>query len=151
MNIFNKKNLQWGVFAVAVLFLIFLYQSHYVRNTVYAFMNKQLLIPRAETYTELYFTDPAALPKVIKKGDNVSFAFTIHNFEEGTTTYPYKVFLVESGATTTHALAKGVLTLARTERGTIAVQMSFAKTPGVSLVVVQLLGIEREISFHVNK
>lgn len=151
MNIFNKKNLRWGVLLVVVLILIFLYQSQYVRSTVYSFMDKQLLIPRAETYTELYFTDPSTLPKKIKKGDNVSFAFTIHNVEVGTTTYPYKVFLVEDGATTTHALANGELTLARTERGTVAVQMLFAKTPGTSTVFVQLLGIEREIGFHVNK
>jgi hypothetical protein len=34
------------------------------------------------------------LPQEIKAGDTVPFAFTIHNLEGVTTTYPYSVYVV---------------------------------------------------------
>ena len=151
MNIFNKKNIGWGTFAVAVFFLIFLYRSYNNEGWFYAFLEREQFIPRQEAFTELYFTDAALLPKAIVKGDKVAFTFTIHNLEGHSMSYPYDVFVVPSATSSSVTLTSGTSTLASGERTNITVQLSFAKSLGRSDVVVRLPESGKEIRFHVNK
>ena len=151
MNIFNKKNIGWVIVALAVLFLISLYQSYNREGWFYAFLEREQFIPHQEAFTELYFTEPELLPATIAKGDKVAFSFTIHNLEGHAMAYPYDVFIVPSATTSSVTLTSGTSTLASGERTNITVQLSFAKSLGRSDVVVRLPESGKEIRFHVNK
>lgn len=48
---------------------------------------------KPETFTEVYFEDHTNLPKTIKKHEEYSFVFTIHNLEYKDMKYSYIVFL----------------------------------------------------------
>lgn len=151
MNEFIKKNISWTVFVVALFFLIFLHQSYTSEGWFYSFLEREQFIPHQEAFTELYFTDSAALPATIVKGDKVAFSFTIHNLEGHAMAYPYDVFVVPSTTTSTVMLASGTSTLANGERTNITVQLSFAKSLNRSEVVVRLPESDKKIRFHVNK
>lgn len=87
----TRKSLIWGaVFALAAvgLFTLVRYQA-----SIYATFVAWELVPKPETFTELYFENPSALPHEIAVDEPFSFAFTIHNLEGATTTYPYQVYL----------------------------------------------------------
>jgi hypothetical protein len=151
MTLFNKKNTGRFILAIIVIFLIFLYRSYETRGWFYVFLDNQMIIPRQEAYTELYFMKPSSLPVTIVKGDKVSFSFTIHNLEGRSFVYPYEVFILPSSTTTTTMLTKGTSTLANGERTDITIQLAFARSPGRSQIVVRLPESGKEIRFHVNK
>jgi hypothetical protein len=151
MKSFFKKKFGWVVFAVAVLFLIFLYRSYQVNRVVYALIDKEGFIPRPETYTELYFTDGATnLPKKISKGDNISLSFMVHNAENRPMSYPYEVLLTSQGATSTLLLSGGTVDIAEGERKSMTVHLKFLATPPYSVISVRLTQSGKEIRFHVN-
>lgn len=54
---------------------------------------------KPESFTELYFDEYKKLPKTIKKGQNYSFSYTIHNLENKDMQYPYEIKVEADGKT----------------------------------------------------
>lgn len=134
--------------ATTAFFLIFLFQSYEQKGWFYHWLDEQLIIPRRETYTELYFPDASLLPRSIKQGDEVVLQFTVHNLEGRTMDYPYQVFIRESGTTT--QLIDGTTAMGDGESKTISAKLSFARSVGDAIILVRLPKSEKEIRFHIN-
>ena len=104
---------------VCVLFVAYKY-----RAAVYAEMNTLKLVPEPERFTELYFTNPAAIPTSTIAGQPMSFAFTIQNLQGVTTTYPYTAYF-KNPAGQTIPLARGIVSLADNASTSIPVLYTF--------------------------
>ena len=107
---------------VALLCVIFV--AYKYRTSIYGEMNALKLVPESERFTELYFTNPAAIPTSTLVGQTMSFAFTIQNLEGVTTTYPYTSYF-EDPTGGTISLAHGIVTLADNASTSIPVSYTF--------------------------
>src|SRR5579862_8331355 len=63
-------------------------------------LNKWKLLPQPETFTELYFNNSTNLPSYVKQNQQIKFAFTVHNLEYKTYTYPYEIYLEQNNEKT---------------------------------------------------
>src|ERR1700677_2498708 len=90
-NMYSKKGLIWGLVLLLVAAGIFAVSTY--RTQIYAEMYALKLVPENTPFTELYFENPSSLPQQIIANQPLSFAFTIHNVEGVTTTYPYSAYL----------------------------------------------------------
>ena len=73
---------------LSVIVSVFMFKSE-----LKSVMAANHLLPEPENLTELYFEDHDNLPKIIKRRENYTFTFTIHNLENRTAVYPYVVYL----------------------------------------------------------
>lgn len=82
-------------------------------------------MPRPERLSELYFANYRALPIAAYAGATQRLSFTVHNLEQNTTTYHYKVLALSADSSKQQTLAEGSFTLAQdgfqTTRQTIIV------------------------------
>ncbi len=112
-------------------------------------LNTLKLLPKAETFTELYFNNQTALPNRVVPGTAIAFSFTIHNLEGVTTTYPYTVYFVQTNGDQ-FVFANGNVTLSDTTSTSIAISQYFP-SPGVTgTVVVNLTGRSQKIDFLIS-
>lgn len=149
-TLLNKHNRGWIIFVLALLFLLSLGRSYHEQGWFYTVLDRALLVPRKETYTELYFYDASSLPLRVTKRNRPSFSFVVRNHEGRVMSYPYRVFLSSSAGTNTSVFATGTIMLEPDEQKVTTVQLSFPKTPPASLITVQLAESEKEIYFHIN-
>ena len=97
------------------------------------------------TFTELYFTDAAVLPKHLSSAGPNVFGFTIANHEETTVVYSYLV-TVESVLGTV-PIARGQVGIAAGGRAEVPEQYT-PPQPGIAYqITVQLLGRPEAIHF----
>jgi hypothetical protein len=61
------------------------------------------LLPKADSYTELFLPHASTLPVKAVGGQDFTFQFTVHNVEHRTMTYPWQLETVVDGFTTTVA------------------------------------------------
>jgi hypothetical protein len=76
--------------AVLIVFIFF------GRTLIYDELARWQIIPRPETYSELYLHNSLELPKQVHTGQNVSFSFSIANREGARTAYTYRVYAQNS-------------------------------------------------------
>jgi hypothetical protein len=96
-------------------------------------------------FTELYFTDAAALPKHLSSAGPNAFRFTIANREGKTVTYSYLVTAESTLGRTT--VAQGQVTLAAGGRAEVPEQYT-PPQPGIAYqITVQFLGRPETIHF----
>lgn len=69
------------------------------------------LLPRPVRLSELYFTNERQLPQVLKVGESQKVTFTLHNLEQQTTTYHYKIVAASAAKGNEQLLGEGTLTL----------------------------------------
>jgi hypothetical protein len=81
-------------------------------------------------FTELYFSNPTALPKAVKARQAATFSYHISNDEATNVTYMVKVTETENGVA--QALSQGPVTIAAGAGADIPVSFS-APAPGMSL------------------
>jgi hypothetical protein len=111
-------------------------------------MNRWDLLPKSETFTELYFDDAESLPTKTLKDLTVTFSFTIHNLEGQPMDYPYIVyFLKPNGDRIT--LASGTTELTQDEARSISVEHTFLASDRKGKVVVELVNLNQSIDFIV--
>jgi hypothetical protein len=116
------------------------------RETVNAELNNLKLIPMPERFTELYFENPSTLPKQIIAKKPISFAFTIHNLEGVTTTYPYTVFLQYPSANPS-TIVSNTVTIADNASTTITISYVFPESNRQVKVGVDLTSLNQSIDF----
>jgi uncharacterized membrane protein len=125
----NQKGPNITKLTVALLLLILcvIFVVYEYGGVIYAQMMAFKLIPTSEQFTELYFTDPSAIPTSLQADQAISFQFTIHNLEGATTTYPYEAYFQDNSGNIT-ILASNTVSLPNNESTTVAVSYSFPKS-----------------------
>jgi hypothetical protein len=146
----ERTKIGWAIIAYAALFLILLLVATDATKTMANTMREWRLLPSQETYTELYFSDPLALPKKIERGDSVSFSFVIGNREGKTMNYLYRVSLSPDDAPSL-VLTSSATKITDGSSKAVSVKLSFVSSPGPSTIVVSLPESGNEIRFHVNQ
>ena len=131
------------VAAVLILGAVFLYAG---RAVVYADLVGLNLVPAPEHFTELYFQNPASLPKQTIANQPISFSFVIHNLEGATTTYPYLIFF-QSPFGNPVIFATGTISLADGAWETISDSYTFPESNLQGTVVVELTSLGQQIDF----
>lgn len=116
------------------------------RDAAYTQLNNWDLIPRPETFTELYFDNASSLPRATVAGQPVSFAFTIHNVEGTTTVYTYIVYFQGDDGSRTIFTGDNV-SLASDASTTISVAHTFPTSNEQGEVVVDLPALNQQIDF----
>lgn len=101
---------------------------------------------KTEPITELYFTDPNALPKTVRVGQTFQVAFTIANHEGQQVTYSYRVSTDQSG--TMAPVKVDTVTIANGATANIAVTVPASTKAQDFQVLVDLLNRTEHISFH---
>jgi hypothetical protein len=140
----TRRNILWaGVILVLVCAVIFL---SYKKEAVQAELNNLKLIPIPERFTELYFDDASSLPRQTVRGQQISFAFTVHNVEGATTTYPYTVYF-QYALGYKVVFASSTMTLAPDESTTTIISHVFSQSNETGKVVVNLTSLDQSIDF----
>lgn len=131
------------------LLLWMLLSIYYQGGPIYQGLKALNLIPVPTHFTELYFQDPNSLPQYAGKGQLISFAFTIHNVQGATATYPYIAYFEPASGTRT-VLLNGQVTLANGASTTVTVSHSFTSAAGTGTVVADLPAFDQQIDFHLS-
>mgnify|MGYP003435165302 FL=1 len=131
-----------GLNVLMVFVLIADSRSSYVNGI----LGKLNLIPKQEKFTELYFDDYSKLPTKSIAGQEVSFSFTISNFEGEDVTYPYKVYF-EYPSGYKSVIKTGQITAYNNESKSILVNHKFGISNLYGKVVVHLENVDQTIHF----
>lgn len=101
-----------------------------------------------ETFTELYFENHTLLPKTIKKGEEYSFVFTIHNVEYQDVEYSYVVYLQRDSQKIT--LDEGEFNLKNNEYK--SVKENFGPLENLRVkIVVEIINKNQQIDFWMGE
>jgi hypothetical protein len=104
------------------------------------------IVRQRNPYTQLYFTDPKALPAHLKVNKNNVFEFTIENNEGREFSYTYTVTLADSRS---HAVAsKATTTISDGQRTTRQVAVQPKDLNSTYLITVTLQGANQSIHFY---
>lgn len=134
---------------IAVLLVFVLGAVFINRASLYDVLTQKKLVPLPETFTELYFANHNQLPHLLKNNEVAHFAFTIHNEENKTVTYPYTVDYVTEDKT--YLIETNYITLINNEYKTIEENFQVSSPPQRSKVVVTLRNKQQSISFWLSK
>ena len=136
MKIRKRAYLYIAIFATLCCIFLANY-SVFVRQ-----LDNWQLLPRPDSLSELYFTNERQLPSVLKVGSSQKIIFTVHNLEQQTTTYHYKVVAATTGNDAGHLLGEGRLTLDHDQFETTS-QTVTVPSLGIRLVMKVDLEYER--------
>ena len=104
-----------------------------------------------ESFTELYFTDHLALPKMVPEGSPLVFDFSVRNREGGSQTYAWQVVVGPeppgSGTADVLAVDQGEFRLADDEVGVVHIDRTTWYPAGPAVVGVVLVGRAETIHF----
>lgn len=124
-------------------------------TTLRGMADRLLLLPKEEHYTELYFEDPAHLPKTYTPGKKEKFAFTLHNLEGEDKDYTFQAFFVPYGIehASTSTLSTEILHVPLGGYMTKEIVYTLVWDQAVSKgsVVVRILNTDQEIHFNVTR
>ena len=116
------------------------------RDAIYNELDRLKLVPQPERFTELYFDNYAALPKKTLANQPILFAFTVHNLEGITTTYPYSVYFIDANGIRT-SIDKNSVTIPDNATTSVTVGYTFKTSNLTGQVVVNLLNLNQQIDF----
>lgn len=142
MNNSKSKRITWsyvGISLVALVALIFIF-----RQPLYNQLYSWDLIPKPETYTELYF-DGTPLETFIP-GQPYTLAFTLHNVEYQTTSYTYTVDQLDASGAIVATLAKDAVSLSQDANKTLSLPIVLTDSASTSTVRVTISFLEKDKS-----
>lgn len=99
-----------------------------------------------EALTELYFSDPTAVPTTYTPGKAIPVSFSLHNLERGTAVYRYRIYVEGQGRAEINQL---VLHDGETKR--VDTEVMIPGSPARTKVTVELIGESQRIYFWVDK
>jgi len=137
---------------LAVLFVIGVYRIY---TTVPAVRETVALATtvKPETFTELYFEKHLTLPANISYNQENKFAFTVHNLEYKTMTYPYEVYIKCSDVGCIgekQIIDEGKITLKHDEYEIIPESFTLTTPTGRIEVVTNLINKNQAIDFWIE-
>ncbi|HSW89039.1 MAG TPA: hypothetical protein VLG12_07795 [Candidatus Saccharimonadales bacterium] len=137
-------------FCVFIIILTFLQSSFRdVTKRIYPELYAWNIIPKHESFTELYFENHEKLPFEILPQQNYSFSFTIHNQEYKNMMYSYAAYLLTNNQKI--SLKKEKVFLHQNQKQTISVQFSTSSALPRSKVIVNLPEENQAIDFWINE
>ncbi len=134
---------------LGILFCLILGGFFLFKNKSYGFervLTNLNLVPKKETFTELYFEDFDTFPKASVADKSFNFTFTIHNLEGTEMTYPYRVyFLYPNGTEVT--IKQDTVRILNNARRSVNVTYTFQSSGLKGKVVVELSNLNQHIDF----
>lgn len=128
---------------VAALYLVHISLSAVGRSAPY----QNLLAPRSEPFTALYFENSSHLPAQIVPGEKIDFAFTIANSEGSDRDYSYVVYFENGTNQKRIAVDQGTVAVGSNEKRTLAESYTFKQDHEKEILVVELTDYKQEIRF----
>lgn len=126
--------------------------AYQYRVALTAELDSLRLLPREETFTELYVNDFATLaknlPTSIAPKKSILFSFSVHNLEGRHMSYPYAVYIVDQ-ATGTTTIDQNVLEMKDGVTKSLTEKYTFHATSTGATVYVHLLKPDQSIHFFV--
>ncbi len=147
----DKKTLRISIYlALVCLFIggIYLFSVH--NPKVDKVLNTLNVVPKPETYTELYFEDYESLPRASVSGQNLSFNFVIHNLEGEEVTYRYKVYFAYSAGDEV-TFKEGKVTVPKGSYESVNISHTFFNSDLKGKVVVELVDFNQHIDLLLPK
>src|SRR5579883_2869159 len=147
----NKKNsIIFIIICLLILTNVFLHTSFKnVTKPVQQIFYSINIIPKPETFTELYFNNNDTLPFEILPQKTYSFSFIIHNLENKPMTYQYSAYIQTYNNKI--PLTKGTKSLYYDKFAKIPITFSTDSALLKSKVIVALVNKKQTISFWVNE
>lgn len=112
-------------------------------------MDRWLLLPRAETFSGLYFVDYHTIPKEIAPGETIYFPFVIQNREASGKNYHYQIIL--SDAQERRVLQAGTVWVEKGQDLSITGRYAAGLKRRKEMITVELNGGEQKLHFLLNK
>ena len=128
-----------GILLLTLVALLFIFRQP-LYNQLFAWD----LIPKPETYTELYFDSTPA--KQYLPGKPYHIAFTLHNAEQQTTSYTYTVDQQNISGSSVATLAKGTVLLSQDAKKTLSIPVTLSDFPSTNTVQVTISFLEKNKS-----
>jgi hypothetical protein len=107
------------------------------------------LLPKPETFTELYFNDSAHLPASAKSNQSIRFSFVIHNLEAADYQYTYEVSVIAHG--TRHVIDSGNVLVKNNQYSVKNEKLNLINSPGKQEVIVDLTNKRQSIDFWIGE
>lgn len=85
----NSKLLSWIGFLCFGIGVLIVFES--IKPTLITYLQNKDLLPREESYTELYIENHTELPVQMDEDTIATASFTIRNMEQTEVTYPYEI------------------------------------------------------------
>jgi hypothetical protein len=148
-NTINNKN---GILKLIVIFAVVIFFGIGLQITspaIASVLNKYDLLPRPETFTELYFENHLNLPSKVEAGQTYTFSYTVHNVEYKNMMYPYSVYIQTSKSKI--PVIKGSFNLPQDGKKTLQVSFIAPNVTGRSEVVVDLVNLNQAIDFWITE
>lgn len=145
----KKNNLL--LFGLLCMFSFFAFSFYLFHSSITTTLNRWDLLPRPETFTELYFEDHEHLPTEVIPEKQYVFSFSVHNLEYKNMTYPYNVYLLTGDKK--EPLQNGKISLQQNQKRSIPVRFRIS-TDSVgekSKLVVNLSNKHEYIAFWINE
>jgi hypothetical protein len=137
----NKRIFRWIILVITLGIIIVVIVS---RSAIYKQLNSWYLLPRSETFTELYLDNYNSFPKQTVAGEKTTLTFTIHNLEASDMNYPYIVYFINTQGDKT-IYSQSSVKLAVGEYKKITVPVFFNKTNETGSVVVLLTQLNQQV------
>lgn len=120
-----------------------------ITNTIYPELYAWNIIPKPETFTELYFQNHESLPFEILPNQKYSFVFTLHNEENRNMIYPYSVYVLTDNRKIT--LQQKSIALRENQVKNISINFSTSAALPKSKIIVDLPDKKQSIDFWINE
>ncbi len=130
------------------LFAVVCYFAFFQKSTIIYLLDKYKLIPRPETFSELYFSDHLSLPKTINQNEPINYSFVIHNLEASDKNYPYKIYYISGDEY--KLLNEGQELVKQNETKTIAGYYTLNDSQKKYAIYVELTELNQSIHFYIN-
>jgi len=152
---FGSRNSRMSFFGkyfpllLLVLCVILIGLVYMNKPKVYALLDTMYLIPRKETFTELYLNDYPQIPaRLLLAKQTYPFTFTIRNIEGVQTAYEYEVYFTNASGTPRN-ISRRTIVLEDGERALIREEFTVVDPKETGTVVINLVDLKQEIHFFI--
>ena len=142
MNNIKSNRIKWSHLGICLLILLGFVSMF--RESLYTHLDSWDLIPKPESYTELYFADTP--PETFTPGQEQEIAFTLHNVEYQTTSYTYAIDQLNSNGDVLTTLANGSVSLPQDAQKTLNIPITLTGGASISTVRVTISFLEKDKS-----
>ena len=143
--LFKRVSVLIGVLALGGTLIFFTIHKASLYNELFTLD----LIPRAESFTELYFNQNTTLPGAATGNQDIRFAFVIHNLETTDMHYFYAILVIAHGRR--HIVDIGNVRVETNHYYIKNEQIRLIKSPGRQDVIVELVNKRQSIDFWTGK
>lgn len=144
----NKKTC-FLIIIPLTLFTLIAISFYFLKNDLIALLDRYYLIPRNESFTELYFADHLALPKNLDDGRLLDFSFVIASHENRDQSYRYEVSYADNEKN--EKIKTGETMVKAGEKANIEIAYVLPSAEKAYRIDVRLPDSEQSIHFYLNK